>query len=130
MRLHVERSANASRGMALVFYLAAYLQAAGGEPQKQPRPHNVRVPVPAETISIDDGDSISIAWAWGDKEIVRILGIDSPEVRHVEHDIPFDQALGPEASAFARGVFSLAEKVESVGASTLDPMDERWVTSS
>jgi endonuclease YncB( thermonuclease family) len=107
--------------MALILCLAGGIRAAAGEPQKQPRPHGVRVAVPVEAISIDDGDSVFIAWASGDEEVVRILGIDSPEVRHEEHDIPFDQAFGREASAFARGVFSLAEKVELLRASTLDP---------
>lgn len=89
----------------------------------QSRPHGVRVPVPVEHIRIDDGDSIQIAWKPGETEIVRILGIDTPETRHVEHNIPFDQPFSREATAFARGVFAMAEKVELLRASTVDPYD-------
>jgi endonuclease YncB( thermonuclease family) len=90
-------------------------------PQAQTRPHGVRVPVPVSTLRIDDGDTLAIAWGQAEAETVRVLGIDAPETRHVEHDIPFDQPCGPEAAAFARGVFSAAERVELVRAPTLDP---------
>ena len=70
---------------------------------------------------VDDGDTVTIRWAAGDLETVRILGIDTPETRHVEHDIPFDQPFGPEARAFAEGVFANAQSVELLRAKTLDP---------
>ena len=70
---------------------------------------------------MDDGDTVTIRSAAGDLETVRILGIDTPETRHVEHDIPFDQPFGPEARAFAQGVFANAHSVELMRAKTLDP---------
>jgi endonuclease YncB( thermonuclease family) len=70
---------------------------------------------------VDDGDSVAIRWGAGDTEVVRILGIDTPETRHLEHEIPYDQAFGPEARAFAQGAFAAATKVELARAATLDP---------
>jgi endonuclease YncB( thermonuclease family) len=72
-------------------------------------------------IDVDDGDSVMIRWGKDDVETVRILGIDSPETRHLEHNLPYAQAFGPEARGFARGAFSLAGKVELLRAKTLDP---------
>jgi micrococcal nuclease len=51
---------------------------------------------------------------------VRVLGVDAPETRHVEHDIPYAQPFGVEARAFAQGVFAAAERVELLRAATLD----------
>jgi endonuclease YncB( thermonuclease family) len=79
------------------------------------------VAVSPERVGVDDGDTVQIRWSAADVEIVRILGIDTPETRHVEHDIPFDQAFGPEAGAFARGAFAAAKSIELLRASTLDP---------
>lgn len=104
----------------LVFAVPANLFA-GEDDRPQSRPHGVRVAVPVERISVDDGDGIRIKWQSGETETIRILGIDAPETRHIEHNIPFDQPFGREASAFARGVFAMAEKVELLRASTLDP---------
>jgi endonuclease YncB( thermonuclease family) len=77
--------------------------------------------VPVAAVAVDDGDTVEIRWSTSDVEIVRVLGIDTPETRHVEHDIPYDQPFGPEASAFGRGVFSTARQVEILRAATLDP---------
>ena len=96
---------------------------AGQDDRAQSRQHGVRVSVPVESIRVDDGDTIRIVWRPDETETVRILGIDTPETRHVEHDIPFDQPFSREASAFARGVFAMAEKVELLRASTVDPYD-------
>jgi micrococcal nuclease len=87
----------------------------------QPRPHGARVAVDLAKVSVDDGDTIVIRWADGDAETVRILGIDTPETRHLEHNIPFDQPLGLEARAFARGVFAGATQIELLRAAMLDP---------
>ena len=87
----------------------------------QPRPHGVRVAVPLERLKVDDGDTMEITWKPGDVESLRILGIDAPETYHPDHGIPFDQPFGREATAFARGVFAMADTVELVRASTLDP---------
>ena len=90
-------------------------------PSPQPRPSGTRVAVPPQLVTVDDGDTIQIRWPGGDVEIVRLLGIDTPETRHVEHDIPFDQPFGIEAQGFARGAFAAATQIEVLRAKTLDP---------
>lgn len=90
-------------------------------PRPQPRPHGTRVEVDPARIVVDDGDSVAIGWPGAGEEVVRILGIDAPEVRHPEHDIPYAQAFGPEARAFAMGAFAAATRVELLRAATLDP---------
>lgn len=87
----------------------------------QPRPHGLRAPVDPSRIEVDDGDTVLIRWSKDDLETVRILGIDTPETRHVEHDLPYAQAFGPEARAFARGAFAAATQVELLRSGTLDP---------
>jgi micrococcal nuclease len=90
-------------------------------PQPQPRPHGSRVIVNPRTIEVDDGDTVVIRWPGDAMETVRILGIDTPETRHLEHDIPYAQDFGEEATAFARGAFAAAAKVELLRSATLDP---------
>ena len=90
-------------------------------PSPQPRPHGARVPVDPALLQVDDGDTVVIRWGTEGAEQVRILGIDTPETRHVEHDLPYDQAFGPEAQAFARGAFAAAERIELRRSPTLDP---------
>jgi micrococcal nuclease len=87
----------------------------------QPRPSAVRTKVDPAAVQVDDGDTVLIRWSAKDVETVRILGIDCPEIRHIEHDIPFDQPFGLEASAFAQGAFGTARDIELLRASTLDP---------
>jgi 5'-nucleotidase (lipoprotein e(P4) family) len=70
---------------------------------------------------MDDGDTVSIRWTAADVETVRILGIDAPEIRHFDHDLPFDQPFGRQAAAFARGRFARGKRIELVRASTVDP---------
>jgi endonuclease YncB( thermonuclease family) len=77
--------------------------------------------VDPDRVHVDDGDTVSIRWSANDTEIVRILGIDTPETRHLEHDIPYDQPFGPEARAFARRAFEAATRVELLRSATLDP---------
>ena len=77
---------------------------------------------------IDDGDSVFIRWPGGDDETVRILGIDSPEVRHDEHGIPLDQSFGPEARAFAQGAFAAATDVKLIRAGSSILTAGRWDT--
>ena len=89
--------------------------------QPQARPHGKRVEVPVAALKVDDGDTFDIVWAAGDTEIVRVLGIDTPETRHDAHNIPQDQDGGPEARAFARGAVSFAEKAEILRTDKLDP---------
>jgi micrococcal nuclease len=87
----------------------------------QTRSHSARVPVEPAWVVVDDGDTVGIRWSKDDFETVRILGIDTPETRHVEHDIPYAQPFGPEARAFAQGAFATATQVELLRAGTLDP---------
>ena len=91
------------------------------EPKPQPRPHGTRVAVDPALVAVDDGDTALIRWSRDDVETIRILGIDTPETRHVEHNLPYAQPFGPEARAFARGAFALADRVELLRARTLDP---------
>jgi len=90
-------------------------------PAPQKRPHGTRIAVDPARIVVDDGDTVLIRWGAKDEERVRILGIDTPETRHLEHDIPYDQPQGPEALAFARGAFAAASDIQLLRASTADP---------
>ena len=90
------------------------------EPKPQTRPHSVRLAVDPARIQVDDGDTVVIRWSRDDLETVRILGIDTPETRHLEHDLPYAQAFGPEARAFGRGAFATATQVELLRARTVD----------
>jgi len=90
-------------------------------PKPQPRPFGARVAVDPASIEVDDGDSVMIRWSKDDVETIRILGIDTPETRHLEHNLPYAQSFGPEARGFALGAFSLAIKAELLRARTLDP---------
>jgi endonuclease YncB( thermonuclease family) len=91
------------------------------EPKPQPRPHSMRVPVDPARVQVDDGDTVLIRWSRDDAETVRILGIDTPETRHPEHDLPYAQSFGSEARAFARGVFAAANDVQLLRSRTVDP---------
>lgn len=90
-------------------------------PKPQPRPHGTRVPVDPAKVRVDDGDTVVIEWSKGDSETVRVLGIDTPETRHVEHNLPYPQDFGPEARGFALGAFATATDVQILRAATLDP---------
>lgn len=94
---------------------------APSKPQPQPRPSGSRVTIDPQKVRVDDGDTVVIAWGANDDETVRILGIDCPETRHPQHDIPYGQAFGEEARAFALGAFTSASKIELLRASMLDP---------
>lgn len=87
----------------------------------QPRSHGTRIKVDPALIKVEDGDGVDIHWGPNDTEIIRILGIDTPEVRRLEHNLPYDQAFGPEARAFAQGAFAAATEVEILRSPTLDP---------
>ena len=116
-------AACAFHAIVCTLLLTTSISSAADTGPAQPRPHGVRVPVPIHKIQIDDGDTVSILWSRGEIETVRILGADTPETRHEEHGIPFDQPFGREATAFGRGVLAMADKVELIRASTLDPYD-------
>ena len=95
--------------------------AAQSAPARQTRPSGTRIDVPPGALQVDDGDTVTIRWSASDEEIVRILGIDTPETRHFEHNIPYDQAFSREAESFARGVFAAARSVQILRASMTDP---------
>ncbi len=78
-----------------------------------------RAVVPKHLIRFDDGDSIVIRWPRGE-EVVRVLGIDTPEVQHLDHDIPYAQPFGAEAAGFLRGCLAVADEVELLRAKTKD----------
>lgn len=78
-----------------------------------------RIDVPKKLIRFDDGDSIAIHWPEG-IEVVRLLAIDTPEVLHLDHNLPRAQAQGDEAAGFLRGCIAVAEKVELLRAKMKD----------
>jgi endonuclease YncB( thermonuclease family) len=80
-----------------------------------------RVLLPKKSIIFDDGDTIEIRWPGRTAEVVRILGIDTPEVLHIDHNIPYPQAFGYEAAGFLRGCMATAEKVELLRSAKKDP---------
>ena len=90
------------------------------KPSPQTRPHSIRVPVDLARVQVDDGDTVVIRWSKDDFETVRILGIDTPETRHPEHNLPYAQSFGPEARAFAKGAFAVATEAQLVRSPTLD----------
>lgn len=79
-----------------------------------------RVVVPSDAIRVDDGDSVRIEWPEG-AEIVRILGIDTPETFHPQHDIPYAQPFGEEAAGFLRGCLAVAGEVSLLRSGQKDP---------
>lgn len=90
-------------------------------PSPQPRPHGTRVAVDPARVVVDDGDTVVVRWSKDDAETVRILGIDTPETRHLEHNLPYAQPFGAEARGFAQGAFAAATAVELLRCPTLDP---------
>jgi endonuclease YncB( thermonuclease family) len=94
---------------------------ARAERRPQPRPHGQRVAVDPAHVRVDDGDTVDIDWGGKDHEIIRVLGIDTPETAHPAHDLPYEQAFGDEARGFASGAFAAARKVELLRSDTLDP---------
>jgi endonuclease YncB( thermonuclease family) len=119
-------------GLCLVPLVMGQEPPAGGAPgaqgerpqaKPQPRPSGQRVKVDPSMVAVEDGDTVSIRWTGGDTEVVRILGIDTPETRRLEHNLPFDQPFGKEADAFAKGAFAAASEVELLRSPAMDPYD-------
>jgi endonuclease YncB( thermonuclease family) len=96
-------------------------QSQRSERKPQTRPVGTRVTVDPSKIHVDDGDTGVIQWSAADSEVVRILGIDTPETAHPTHDLPYAQSFGYEARAFAKGAFAAATKIELLRSATLDP---------
>ncbi len=101
---------------------AAQPQAGRPAAKAQSRPSGQRVKVDPALVSVEDGDTVVIRWPGAEgEEVVRILGIDTPETRRLEHNLPFDQPFGKEADAFAKGAFAAATDLELLRCPTLDP---------
>ncbi len=110
-----------SRFRFLVFFVLLLVAThAGAAEHTQSRISLERVPVDLALIDVGDGDTVTIHWSDEDSERVRILGIDTPEVAHHSMGWYDDQPYGPEATAFAEGVFALAESVELLRAAETD----------
>lgn len=91
------------------------------EDRAQPRPSLERIPIDPALVDVGDGDTVTIRWSDEDRERVRILGIDTPEIAHPRFGMPIDQTFGPEATAFAAGVFAVADRIELLRAAETDP---------
>jgi endonuclease YncB( thermonuclease family) len=122
-----ELNALSRRGSAcLVAALAAFALLVWSAPglaqddRVQTRPSLQRIEVPVEKIEVGDGDTVTILWNEQDHERVRILGIDTPETQNIQHNLPYSQPFGHEATAFAKGAFAFATKVELARAETTD----------
>jgi endonuclease YncB( thermonuclease family) len=100
--------------------IARSAPAPAADDRTQTRPALERVTVAPERLDVGDGDTVIIHWDDGDRERVRILGIDTPEVAHPQYGMPYDQPFGPEAAAFAAGVFAAAVEVELLRAAETD----------
>jgi endonuclease YncB( thermonuclease family) len=109
--------------LAALFVLTTAVPSSAQDRQRKPqtRARGEKVDVPLANLSVDDGDTFTIVWAAGDTEIVRILGIDTPETQHVQHGLPQDQPFGPEARGYAQGAVAFAEHVQLLRSDTLDP---------
>jgi micrococcal nuclease len=129
MNVFARISASALAGVCLIPLVmgqepaAPQTKAARAPAKAQARPHGQRVKVDPALVVVEDGDTVVIRWPGADPEIVRILGIDTPETRRLEHNLPFDQPFGKEANAFAQGAFAAASEVELLRCPTLDPYD-------
>ena len=109
--------------LSLLCFLVVALGPEMGLAQKsreQTRPSLKRVEVPIDQIRVSDGDTMVISWTEDDKERVRVLGIDTPEIGHKDHFISEDQPYGPEASQFAKERFAAAERIELLRAAESD----------
>ena len=106
--------------LLLALVVVASAAAAQDDDRGQTRPSLARVAVDPALVDVGDGDTVVIRWNDDDHERVRILGIDTPEVAHPQYGWRFDQAFGPEASAFAAGVFAAADTVELLRAAETD----------
>ena len=92
----------------------------GADEHAPSRPSLERIPVDPVLIDVGDGDTVTIHWSDEDAERVRILGIDTPEVAHPSMGWYDDQPYGTEATAFAEGVFAMAESVDLLRAAEPD----------
>lgn len=109
-----------NRPLLVVLVLAALVTPLQAADRTQPRPSLERIAVDPALIDVGDGDTVVIRWDQGDRERIRILGIDTPEIAHASLGWHDDQPYGPEATAFAQGVFAVGETVELLRAAETD----------
>ena len=102
--------------LAMVLAVASHAE----KDRTQTRPSLERVAVEPARVDVGDGDTVVIDWGDGDRERVRILGIDTPEVAHHSMGWYDDQPYGRRATAFAEGVFAAAYSVELLRAAETD----------
>jgi len=81
------------------------------------RDHGMRLRVDPRNIRIMDGDTAEISWSPTQKETVRVLGIDTPELFKSDGK---KNLAGLEARGFAKGAFAMAGDVQLLRARTLD----------
>jgi endonuclease YncB( thermonuclease family) len=106
--------------LTIIFVLALAVTALAADDRTQTRPSLERVTVDPALVEVGDGDTVVIDWGDGDRERVRILGIDTPEVAHHSMGWYDDQPYGRRATAFAEGVFAAAQTVELLRAAETD----------
>jgi len=107
------------RAAILIVLLLAAMNA-WSDDRAQTRPFGKRIAIPLELIDVSDGDTVNIQWSEDDRERVRILGIDTPEVAHPHWKQYQGQPFGTEATAFAEGAFACATEVELLRAAETD----------
>ncbi len=76
-----------------------------------PRYASRAVRVERKRMKVDDGDTFETRG-----EVFRILGLDTPEIRHPEHGFNRDQPYGRQAAARAAALFDSAGVIEYVPA--------------
>jgi endonuclease YncB( thermonuclease family) len=92
----------------LVFLLAAaVLSCSRGEAGSSRASYPGAVVVQVRDITFDDGDTFFVK-----KTPIRVLGIDTPEVRNPAVGINEDQPFGPAAAESTRAIISRAHVVE------------------
>jgi endonuclease YncB( thermonuclease family) len=107
--------------LAFLFSLLVFATASGAKNDRhQERIAKQKIDVPLDKIRVSDGDTMVIDWAEGDRERVRVLGIDTPEIAHEGHFLTEDQAHGQDAREFATKLFAQAKHIQLLRADQTD----------
>jgi micrococcal nuclease len=104
-----------------LFLTTSVVMAEPDQDRTQPRPSLEKVAIDPALVDVSDGDTVVINWGPEDRERVRILGIDTPEIAHPRYGMPYHQPFGLEATAFAQGAFAAAESITLLRAAETDP---------